>query len=131
TIYRNIARYPDARTTPGVRALRIDAPLFFANTAFLKDTITDAVADGDVEHLVVDCKAISSIDAQALATLDEIVAELHRRGVQLWLSGVRGPVRDALAAAGLTARIGADHIVECVYDAVKRAAGPQRTAQPA
>ncbi len=131
TIYRNLARYPDARTTPGVRALRIDAPLYFANTAFLKDTVMDAVAGGDVAHLVIDCKAISSIDAQALATVEEMLDELDRRGVQLWLSGVRGPVRDALAAAGLTDRIGADHVVECVHDAVDLAVGPELAARPA
>lgn len=123
-VYRNVERYPDARTTPGVTALRVDAPLFFANTAFLKDVVLSAI-DEDTQHLVVDCKAVGSVDAQALSTLAELVDELEDREVQIWLAGVRGPVRDALDAAHLTERFGDGHLVERVHEAVDAVrAGP-------
>ncbi len=118
TIYRNVVRYPDAEVTDGVAAVRIDAPLYFANTAFLKETVELAVTSADANHLVMDCKAVGSVDAQALSTLFEIVDDLKRRGTVLWLAGVRGPVRDAFAASHLTDRIGAEHFVERVHEAL-------------
>ena len=123
SVYRNVGRYPEAQTTPGVVALRIDGPLYFANTAFLQRTITDLLdADAQqqepVRHLVVDCKGIGSVDAQALSTVEEIVTDMEARKIQLWVAGVRGPVRDALQAAHITERIGRQHFVERVHEAV-------------
>ncbi len=125
TVYRNVDRYDDAVTTPGVTALRVDAPLYFANTAFLKDTVMAAMerCESETCHLVVDCKGIGSVDAQALSTIEEIVDELQHKGVVLWLAGVRGPVRDALKSAHLVETIGRQHFVERVHEAVDAATG--------
>ena len=127
TVYRNVERFGEAETTEGVVALRVDAPLYFANTAFLKETVTEALAaaPAPVQHLVVDFKGVGSVDAQALSTLEEILGELEHRGVQLWLAGVRGPVRDALKAAHLTERIGEAHFVERVHEAVDAVTGAE------
>ncbi len=124
SIYRNLERYPAAETAPGVACVRIDAPLYFANTAFLKDLLLERLPDPDTRHLVLDATGIGSVDAQALDTLDEVVEALERRGVQLWLAGVRGPVRDALTVAGLWDRVGAAHFVERVHEAVDAITGP-------
>lgn len=125
-IYRNVHRYKEARCTPGVLALRIDAPLFFANTAFLKRTLIDL--EGQLEqplrNLVIDAKVIASVDAQGVTVLGEMLDEYGRRGVQVWLSGVRGPVRDVLGHAGLLDRIGPEHVVERVYDAIRQIEPP-------
>ena len=116
-IYRNVERYPEAARHEHLVALRIDAPLYFANTAFLRDTLRE-VTSADVQDVIIDCKGIGSVDAQALSTFEEILEDFERRGVTLWLAGVRGPVRDALDAAHLTDRIGKDHFVERVCEAV-------------
>ncbi len=127
-VYRNVARYPEAVRAAGVLALRVDAPLFFANTAFLKQVFDRHVAEEEsLGHLVLDAKAIGSVDSQALDALVEIVDGLQRQGITVWLSGVRGPVRDALRACGLWAQVGEEHIVERVHDAVERLA-PARVA---
>lgn len=119
TVYRNVERYPEAVRDTGVLSLRVDAPLYFANTAFLLDTVLEALDEaGEVEALVLDCKGIGSIDAQGLDTLGELLDELREREVDLWLAGVRGPVRDALRASGLAERIGEERLVERVHEAV-------------
>lgn len=119
SIYRNVARYPEAVQVPEVVALRIDAPLYFANTAFLLETVTAALDDApEARALVLDCKAMGSVDAQALDTLGELLDELEERGVEPWLAGVRGPVRDALSASGLDRRLGRERMVERVHEAV-------------
>ncbi len=124
TTYRNVKRHPHAQVTPGVVAIRVDAPLYFANTAFLEQTLRDAMGEGPIAHLVVDCTPIGSVDAQALTAIGEIVDDLQRQGVTLWLTGVRGPVRDAFVAARLLERIGPDHLLEHVHDAMCRIAPP-------
>jgi len=121
-IYRNKARYPDAVLPEGVVAVRIDAPLYFANTAFLKATIMDAI-DDDTEHLVVDCKAIGSVDAQALSTIEEIIDELTHREIRIWVAGVHGPVRDALASAHLLDEATREQMTERVHEALDRIEG--------
>lgn len=125
-VYRNVERYPDAVCTPGVLAVRIDAPLFFANTAFLKTTLSDLEErlDRPMQHLVLDAKAIGSVDAQADAILHELVDDWQSRGVQVWFSGMRGPVRDALGHSGLVAKVGEDHLVERVIEAIERIGPP-------
>jgi SulP family sulfate permease len=131
TVYRNVERFPDAELTDGVVALRLDAPLYFANTAFLKDAINDAILGEQTTHLVLDASGIGSVDAQALDTLGEIFHDLAQRDITVWLVRVRGPVRDALAASGLQARIGDEHVVERVHDAFMGIAGEQELAGPA
>ena len=37
TVYRNIQQYPEAYTYNGIVIVRIDAPIYFANTSFIKD----------------------------------------------------------------------------------------------
>jgi SulP family sulfate permease len=124
SVYRNVARYPEARSPASMVALRIDAPLYFANTAFLLDTVEDAI-DADTEHLVLDCKVIGSIDAQALHALEELFDLLDAQGVGIWLAGVRGPVRDALDAAHLRDRA---TLVERVHEAAMAIAPLRRSA---
>jgi SulP family sulfate permease len=120
TVYRNVHRYPEARQTPGTLALRIDAPLFFANTGFLKQILAarEAEMDTPLAHLVLSAEAIGSVDAQAIDVLQEIIDAYREREVTVWFAGVRGPVRDAFARSGLTARVGPEHFVERVHEAM-------------
>ncbi len=117
-VYRNVERYPEAETREDAVAIRVDAPLFFANTAFLESAIREHITPA-TRHLVIDCKAIGSVDAQALTTIEDILHELEEAGVTVWLAGVRGPVRDALRGAHLWERIGEEHIVERVAHAME------------
>lgn len=42
-------KYPEASTTPGIVVLRLDAPLFFANTAHFETKINQNIEEGDKE----------------------------------------------------------------------------------
>lgn len=44
-IYRNVDQYPDASSVPGVLALHIDAPIFFANSGYLQERIKRWIDD--------------------------------------------------------------------------------------
>ena len=120
TVYRNVKRNPKAPTAPGVLALRIDAPLYFANTAFLKATLArlEEELDAPLTALVLDAKAISSVDASGDALLHELVDDYLARGVEVWMAGLRGPVLDVLEASGLIEKLGQGRLVHRVHEAV-------------
>lgn len=94
--YRNVQRH-HVVTHPSVLSIRIDESLYFANAAFLEDTIYGQLeAHPEVEHVVLMCPAVNSIDLSALEALEEVNRRLSERSVQLHLSEVKGPVMDAL-----------------------------------
>ena len=94
--YRNVNRYP-VLTDPAAAVLRLDAPLYFANSRSVADTIADiATTRPDLRSVVLDASAITSVDYTGAETLAEIEGELRAADVQLHLATVRGPVRDVL-----------------------------------
>ena len=119
TTYRNVDRFPEASTIDGVRIVRIDAALSFANATNVKAlliTHADAVVD-EPRALVLDASGINDIDATGADMLDEVLPELDDRDVALHLADVKGPVRDVLRRAGLWDRLD-DRIHASTHDAV-------------
>lgn len=94
--FRNVKRH-NVITSATVSSLRIDGDLFFANARFLEDRLTRIAAESpEVEHIVLMCSAINSIDATALDALMAANSRLKEAGVRLHLSEVKGPVLDRL-----------------------------------
>jgi SulP family sulfate permease len=107
TSYRNVDRFPEAGTTPGIEVVRIDAALSFVNAQHVKRLcIEQAATIGDEPHvLVLDCSGINDIDATGAEALSEIITELDEAGTSLHLADVKGPVRDVLHRAGIWDRL--------------------------
>ncbi len=68
--------------------------------------------------VLVNAEAITGLDSTAAQALDEMLDELRKLGVPFGLARVKAPLRARLAAAGLLARIGEDHIYLEVDDGV-------------
>lgn len=107
TSYRNVDRFPEAVTDPGIRVIRIDAALSFVNAQHVKQLCLDVARSVDVppRALVLDCSGINDIDATGVEALGEILTELDAGPVTLHLSDVKGPVRDVLHRAGIWERL--------------------------
>jgi SulP family sulfate permease len=125
TTFRNLSRYPDAETTPGVRALRIDAELSFVNAAFVKKLLLEQAIQVKEENpgphppaVILDCSGINDLDITSVGMLTEVLEELESRGVDLHLSEVRGPIRDVLHDAHLWDRC-AHRIHHTTHDALQ------------
>ena len=120
TTFRNVDRFPEAETTDGVRVVRIDAALSFANADPIKRLLTDQAASLETEPraLVLDASGINDIDATGVEMLVEVLDDLDDRGVRLHLADVKGPVRDVLRRAGVWQR-SANRIHASTYDAVQ------------
>ena len=102
TTYRNIERYPEARTIDGVRVVRIDAALSFVNATNIKRLLVEQASaiEAAPRALVLDASGINDIDATGAEMLDEVIGELREKGVNLHLADVKGPVRDVLRRSG-------------------------------
>ncbi len=94
--FRNVDRH-QVVTSTRVLTLRIDESLYFANARFLEDLVYDELAARDgLEHVILMCPAVNTIDASGLESLEAINARLKEAGVKLHLSEVKGPVMDRL-----------------------------------
>ena len=123
--YRNIVNYPEAITTPGIIALRVDAPFYFGNINFLKETMARLEREhctAPLRAMVINASSINSLDASADAALHEITEDLHQRGIQLFFAEVREPVRQVMRRSGLADLLGEDHFFLTVRRAVEAAA---------
>lgn len=109
-LYRNTERY-EVETCPQVGLLRMDAPLYYANTHFLEERIQAMFAARPaMKLLALDCATINDLDTTAVHTLQRLIEDLRRKGHDLHLVGTIGPVRDALERSGLRELLGADHL---------------------
>ena len=124
-VYRNVLRFPDAETVPGVVIIRLDAPLYFANATYLIDEIRRRIAAQEARAVVVDAGGVHDIDVSALASLRDFLGELRRHGIELYVADLKGPVRDVLARSGFTAELGPDRFSFTTHEAVQRASGGQ------
>ncbi len=104
-VWGRIDRHADLRTTPGVVVVRVDGPLFYANTAAVKDRLTAmAASDPDLQVLVLDLAGNSDVDVETLDMLTELAHQLEAGGVSLRLAAARAPVLRLLGRAGLGER---------------------------
>jgi SulP family sulfate permease len=95
--FRNVQRH-QVLVSPQLVTLRVDGSLYFANARTLEDRVNDAVASHpELRHLVLQCSAISDIDASALESLEAIDHRLRDAGIALHLSEVKGPLMDRLS----------------------------------
>jgi len=113
--------YPATRQVPGLVVYRYDSALFFANAEDFKRRALAAVAAADppAEWLLLNAEANVQVDLTALDALDELCAELARRGVVTALARVKSEVADDLRRAGVLDRIGADHVYATLPTAVE------------
>lgn len=118
--YRNTSRFKDVQTRPDVLVIRYDAQIYFANTSHFVETIKKG-AEGCGEQLkliVLDCGSISYIDSTALQAFQELVVDLKKQGIEMYLAEVIGPVRDFLRLADFMAHIGESHFFLDIQSAV-------------
>jgi sulfate permease, SulP family len=126
--FRNVERH-DVETHPDLLLVRVDESLYFPNAAYLENQILCAVADNpEIEHLVLVCSAVNTIDASALEVLEALRRELKDAGVIFYLAEVKGPVMDKLQKIGFIDEIGKDNVFLSANEAFERLPASGKTA---
>ena len=85
-----------------VSLYRIQGPMFFAAA----DKALHALSrfDDRVEYLIIDMRSVPSMDMSALVLFEQALQEMQRRGIHVYLAGVKAPIRLKLKRAGIGAR---------------------------
>jgi sulfate transporter 4 len=156
--YRNIKQYPDAEQYDGIVLVRVDAPIYFANSHVLRDRIHkyyqraeerlsgdndgDGGNGGDIESeplsdevqrvrfVILELSPVSHVDTSALHTLQEMNATFRKeKDIQLCLSNPNPRVMRRLVLSGLADEIGREHIFVALNDAVHYCLDQMDTAE--
>ncbi|KAJ8540348.1 hypothetical protein K7X08_030267 [Anisodus acutangulus] len=130
TIYRNTQQYPEAYSYNGIVIVRIDAPIYFANTSYIKDRLRDYEIEKDesngrgpdvsrIHFVILEMAPVTYIDSSAVQALKELHQEYKSRDIQLAISNPNREVLLTLAKAGVIDLIGKEWYFVRVHDAVQ------------
>lgn len=119
-VYGDIARHPENETVPGLLIFRLNAPLFFANSALMRERVKTLArnATPPTRAVLLDLQASSDLDISSVDMLAELAGELQTEGIELLLTNARGPVRDMLRRSQILQRLGEQHLFASLADAV-------------
>ena len=118
--YHDMARYPAARTIPGLVLFRWDAPLFFANAELFSQRIKEAIGRSPtpVKRIAVAAAPITSVDVTSADALIDLDKSLRATNVELCFAELKDPVKDKLKRFGLFSVFGEDRFFPTVESAV-------------
>ncbi|PHU18560.1 putative sulfate transporter 4.2 [Capsicum chinense] len=130
TIYRNTQQYPEAYTYNGIVIVRIDAPIYFANTSYIKDKLREYEIEKEeskgrgpevsrIYFVILEMAPVTYIDSSAVQALKELHQEYKSRDIQLAISNPNRDVLLTLAKAGVVDLIGKEWYFVRVHDAVQ------------
>ncbi len=118
--YADLTLHPENETIPGLLVVRLDAQLFFANNALLRDKLRGLVHSSatPLRAILLDLEASMSLDISSADLLAHLAADFKSDGIVLLLARVRDPVLAMLRRADAMTTIGEDHIYHMVDEGV-------------
>ncbi|CAL0314658.1 unnamed protein product [Lupinus luteus] len=130
TVYRNVKQYPEAYTYNGIVIVRVDAPIYFANTSYIKDRLreyevavdTSTRRGPEVERIyfvILEMAPVTYIDSSAVQALKDLYQEYKLRDIQIAISNPSPEVLLTLSKSGLVELIGKEWYFVRVHDAVQ------------
>ena len=118
--YRNIKRFDNLEISDEILIYRFDAQLFFANVNYFKDKLYDYESrkGNKLKVLIIDGESINNVDSTALHALEEIQVDFNSRGIDVYYTGIKGPVRDKMIRSGFINKVKEDHFYMSIQEAV-------------
>jgi SulP family sulfate permease len=92
---------------PGVLVYAVEGPFFFGAVENFERALAGTHTDPRV--LIIRLRWVPFIDITGLQTLEEVILDLHRRGVRVMLSGANERVRAKLERAGIIDLVGTEN----------------------
>ncbi|KAF3960483.1 hypothetical protein ACB098_10G073700 [Castanea mollissima] len=127
-IYRNVEQYPYTNNVPGILILQIDAPIYFANSSYLRERIArwideeedrlKSTGETSLQYVILDMGAIGNIDTSGISMMEEVKKIADRRGLKLVLANPGSEVMKKLNKSKFIDNIGQEWIYLTVGEAV-------------
>ena len=109
---------PAAVQVPGVVVFRWEAPLFFANVGIFRQQVRSLARDESVTWIVLQCEAVTDIDITAADMIEQLSAELRKRGVHLRFVEMRTRLSEQMRRYGLLRTVDQNHLYGSIDAAV-------------
>lgn len=105
---RELGRASGAVPIDGVVVLRVDGSLSFASADFTRRVVLERVEEDaeQVQAVVIDARGVNDLDTSAVSTLHELLDRLEEHGVRLYLTNVKGRVRELIERSDIDDRLG-------------------------
>mmetsp|Transcript_23450 Transcript_23450/g.32879 ORF Transcript_23450/g.32879 Transcript_23450/m.32879 type:complete len:740 (+) Transcript_23450:250-2469(+) len=128
TVYRNVKQYPEAERYDGIVMVRIDAPIYFANTQNVREKLAkyerlaeeelSARGQDSIKFIILELSPVSHVDTSALHILHDMYANYKDRGIGLCFSNPSVAVMERMRLSGLVDEVGIDRFFVTIHDAV-------------
>ena len=107
-IFRNINRFEAVEVDDEILILRFDARVYFANANYFSEVLhTNVKRKGAALKLILlDCECINGVDSTAIQMIDADIDFYKDKGIEVFFSNVKGPVRDMLTKSGIVNKLG-------------------------
>jgi MFS superfamily sulfate permease-like transporter len=123
--FTDVDRHHENAEVPGVKVLRVEGGLFFANAEAVRSRVRQAARDPEVRVVVLDAEAIAFVDVSAAEMLSELDDDLEREHARLLVARDIGQVRDVLRRTSSDPSFA--HVYPTVAQAVAAAATYERS----
>ncbi|NGP88665.1 SulP family inorganic anion transporter [Fodinibius halophilus] len=119
-LFKNLERHPEAKPIDGLMILRVDASFSFVNADFFRDYIIEKSRERNksTHYVIIDGSTINLLDTTAVEQIKAMVGTLKNWDIELYISGLKGPVRDVVNKSGLREYLGEDHYFRDPHEAV-------------
>ncbi len=119
-LFKNLDRNPEAKPITGLMILRVDASFSFVNADFFRDYVIEKSRERNqsTQYVVIDGSTINTLDTTAIDKIKSMVGTLKNWDIELYITGLKGPVRDIVNKSGLREFLGDDHFYRDPHEAV-------------
>ncbi len=115
-LQRELAHQGYSSMPPGVLAYSIEGPLFFGAAENFERAL--AVTHTDPRVLIIRLRWVPFIDITGLQTLEEVILDMHKRGVEVMLTGANARVSAKLDRAHISELVGHHNLFKTFADAL-------------
>ena len=104
---RDMSRPPKTIPIPGMVIFRFDAPLYFMNANYFKDTVYKLIENSKepVQWVVWDAETVTHIDSTAGQMLVVLMRDLKKRNITFAVARMKGPVRSVASKSRRLSRL--------------------------
>lgn len=119
--YRDISKFPEAITIPNCLLIKFESALYYFNVLHFTNMVEKTIRDSDeqIECLILDVSAISTVDSSGMRTLESLQFFLEDLGIsKLYLCGNCDPFIDCFLQNETTEKLEINYQFFTLNDAV-------------
>jgi len=118
--YKNVDRFSSLEERNDLLIIRPDVRLYFANVNYFREFLDEQIGlKGErLQAVIINAESMNEVDSTGMHALKDIHEDLKAQNIEFYLTGLKGPVRDAFSEAGMTGVMNENNFFICIQDAV-------------